>query len=88
MNSPKTVSLLSDLKMSREQAIKLMSMPNVTNTDSRHMAGITCFVSISMNKTDWIIDSGTTDHITPYVEFLKEVKALNTPYKVTLPDGN
>ncbi|CAM8880303.1 unnamed protein product [Rhodiola kirilowii] len=36
----------------------------------------------------WIIDSGATDHITPYAHLLKNVKELDSPYGVVIPNGD
>lgn len=51
------------------------------------MVGITCLAFITTNKIDWFIDSGATDHITPHVELLTDIKQLQIPYEVSMPNG-
>lgn len=35
----------------------------------------------------WILDSGATNHMTPYKELLHNIQPLRFPYLVTLPNG-
>lgn len=82
---------LGGIKMSQEQINKLMNLVNAMNAkepDTTILSGITCLTSISMNKNDWIVDSGATEHITPYAELLREVRKLSIPYTVVLPNGD
>lgn len=67
------MSSLNGIKLSQEQMNRLMSLVNAVNikeSDTTNIAGITCLTSISINKGNWIIDSGATEHITPHIEML------------------
>lgn len=84
---------LGGIKMNQEQINKLMSLVNSMNTkegsnesDATSLTGITCFTSISMSRNNWIIDSGATEHITPYADLLHEITEMSIPYIVVLPD--
>lgn len=47
------------------------------------------FTSINFNcKDNWIIDTGATDHITPYLHFYDHVIKLNPPTIIRLPDNS
>lgn len=77
--------------MSQEQINKLMSLINAANVKESYtssIAGITFLTSISMNKNNWIIDSGAMEHITPYAKLLHDMNRLPTPYTVILLNGN
>lgn len=76
---------IGGLKMSQEQVNNLMSLINsMNNKDSatNSMAGMTCLTSISMNKYNWIIESGATKHITPHADLLHEIIKMPTPIRL------
>lgn len=39
-----------------------------------------------MNKDNWIIDSGATDHITSHKHMLTEIRNVPEPYAVSMPN--
>ncbi|CAM8966406.1 unnamed protein product [Rhodiola kirilowii] len=80
----------SQLSTIHDQLSKLLSMlqPETVGSNKTHMAGITCLLSTKVNNDLWIIDSGATDHITPYAHLLKNVKELDSPYEVVIPNGD
>ncbi|XP_071695390.1 uncharacterized protein [Rutidosis leptorrhynchoides] len=39
-------------------------------------------------KSDWIVDTGASDHISPYIHLFQSIRDLSTPIRVKLPDGN
>ena len=45
-----------------------------------------CFLT-SLKSGDWIIDSGTSDHITPHLHLLSSVQQPRTPGYITMPNG-
>ncbi|KAK9751154.1 hypothetical protein RND81_02G246000 [Saponaria officinalis] len=50
-------------------------------------AGMTHKNFQTVNKNDWIIDSGATNHMTSQLETLENVKELSKGLKINLPDG-
>ncbi|VFQ94335.1 unnamed protein product [Cuscuta campestris] len=50
-----------------------------------HSAEICC---VGRNIVDWIVDTGASDHMTPFEDILFDVYELPKPITVTLPDGN
>ncbi|XP_071712544.1 uncharacterized protein [Rutidosis leptorrhynchoides] len=54
-----------------------------------HFAGITTKTSLCGNQcTQWILDTGATDHMTPVTNKLKDLKILMFKTQIRLPNGN
>lgn len=79
---------LDSLKINQAQLDKLMSFLTFTDKSFNHMAGISCLTSVKIEENVWIMDSGATDHITPHAHLLQNIKTLQVPYSVGLPNGN
>ena len=54
--------------------------------DNNFSGMVSCF-SARANVTEWIIDSGASDHMTGNVKCVTNPRALTTEYKINLPDG-
>lgn len=57
------------------------------SNENEHIAGIVCLLFINLSPNDWIIDTGSTDHITPHKHILTNVKRLENLWSVTMPNG-
>lgn len=44
--------------------------------------------NFSAGKYSWIIDSGASNHLTPYREFLSDYEEFETPHSIIIGDGN
>ena len=53
-----------------------------------NFAGMTLCTHAAVNKSEWILDSGATDHMTYNTEHLSDIKVLHEKSKITLPNGN
>ncbi|CAM8893240.1 unnamed protein product [Rhodiola kirilowii] len=81
----------SQMSQVQEQLSKLLSLFNQKDNkeeSSFHMAGISCFTTTKVPHDTWILDSGATDHITPHIHLLFDVKLLQIPYEVVMPNGS
>ncbi|KAG8384325.1 hypothetical protein BUALT_Bualt04G0106500 [Buddleja alternifolia] len=71
------------------QLLNLLHTHSIKSTDSTpHLAGISHCLSVSHNPSDWIIDSGATDHITYCFSLLQHPQKLTVPHSVHMPDGS
>lgn len=70
------------------QMTKLMALVNSCNLSNDHVAGISCLSSVVVKDDIQIVDSGATDHITPYEHVLRKVKVLKTPHIVLMQNGD
>ncbi|KAK9668533.1 hypothetical protein RND81_13G067200 [Saponaria officinalis] len=76
-----------------QQCMKAFSENFVAGIPSAHFAGIlpsshAFAVTNSSSRTDWIVDTGASDHMTPHVDLLTDVTTLSKPIFVALPDGH
>ncbi|CAM8945296.1 unnamed protein product [Rhodiola kirilowii] len=81
----------SQLTQVQEQLSKLLHLFNQKENKDQsqyHMAGISCFTTTKVPHDTWILDSGATDHITPHIDLLFDVKLLSIPYEVIMPNGS
>ena len=71
-----------------EQGCNRHNAQNVEHRADWH-SGESAFLSGSQtSKNRWLIDSGSTSHMTSFKELITEYVALETPEKVTLGDGS
>lgn len=47
---------------------------------------LSCHVALDL-KEDWIVDTGATDHMSPYLHLFTSIRVLKKPIKMLLPDG-
>ncbi|CAM8945952.1 unnamed protein product [Rhodiola kirilowii] len=74
-----------------EQLTKLLSLFNPQERKDEkqfYMAGISCLATTKVPHDTWILDSGATDHITPHMHLLYDLKLLHIPYEVLMPNGS
>ena len=94
--SKQLMQFLANLQMNKQQT---SSEPSSSQTfSSAHMAGISPFQYVSSVNTVrctcklewkvWIVDSGASDHMISDKNLLCNIKTLDTPILITLPDGN
>lgn len=59
-------------------------------TPEDHVAGIiTVFSSIQTNiASSWIIDTGATDHMCSHKHLMSNLRSLNYPVHISIPNGN
>ncbi|CAM8942004.1 unnamed protein product [Rhodiola kirilowii] len=67
---------------------KLLNQPINEQESTQHMAGITCLTSFKADSDVSILDSGATDHITPYSSLLSGITLLSDPQHVLMPNGD
>ncbi|CAM8997807.1 unnamed protein product [Rhodiola kirilowii] len=80
----------SQLSQVQDQLTKLLHMFNQKeqkDTSQSHMAGISCLTTTKVTNNTWILDSGATDHVTPHMHLLFDVKLMKNPYEVLMPNG-
>ena len=94
--SKQLMQFLANLQMNKQTT---PSEPSSSQTfSSAHMAGISPFQYVTSVNTVcctcklegkvWIIDSGVSDHMVSDRNLLCNIKTLDTPILITLPDGN
>ncbi|GAA0171713.1 hypothetical protein LIER_25685 [Lithospermum erythrorhizon] len=93
---PKRIAAqVGEKKLSKDQFDKLVNMLNVSfvsranSSGNNHamMAGTSFCFSVNTVKHQWIIDSGTTGHITPHLSLFQSYKPMSPPPLITIPDG-
>lgn len=75
------------IKMIKDRAKRFMTLLDISDNDSFHLTGITCFASTTIDKYDWIIDTRANDHVTPFKELQTDITQLVVPFKVFIQDG-
>ncbi|GJX34562.1 cysteine-rich receptor-like protein kinase 8 [Tanacetum coccineum] len=61
---------------------------NCSDVDLEFVAGMLCLsASTNSNLYNWILDTGATDHMTPYSKAILNAKILKILPKITLPNG-
>lgn len=79
---------LDSLRINQQQIDKLIAMLDLPDKMVNHVAGTTPLVPVSNENIEWLIDSGSTDHITSHKNILKDIKPVTEPYSVSLPNGH
>ncbi|CAM8968144.1 unnamed protein product [Rhodiola kirilowii] len=62
-----------------------MPTPNITNFSGISYVNL---VAHTFDKHEWILDTGATDHMIPHLEIMSDIRKLNKPVLVKLPDGS
>ncbi|KAL8151013.1 hypothetical protein V2J09_020821 [Rumex salicifolius] len=78
--------LVQDLAISmvREERVVISSSTYEVSNKTRYSF---CFLSNGLDS-NWILDSGATDHITPHLSFLDNPNTVSKPTSMTLPNGH
>jgi len=79
-----------------QQLLKLLPQPQGNKqcdaeTDEEldtNFTGMILCTHAAFNKSEWILDSGVTDHMTYNTEPLSDIKVLHEKSKTALPNGN
>lgn len=79
-----------------EQLAKLIpqlsaSSPKQSETDDEidyHFSGMMSCLTVGGNSTEWIVDSGASDHMTPYFSTLVNAAPLTGTHSINLPTGD
>jgi len=70
------------------QSRKIQQAFSDTDDELEHSFAGNVFCSCSaISTSDWIVDTGTTDHITPHAEDIKHVIANKTSGHINMPNG-
>lgn len=93
-SSPTSGILFSPQQL--EQLAQLMPQLQMQNAKDSEMdeeldgpfSGMISSFSAQVKKHEWIIDSGASDHMTPYLSNLVNPILFQTSHKVTLPTGD
>lgn len=81
------MTILNEGDIGGSQTARIMNAMGINDFGKSHLGGTFCLSSFKFQETDWIIDSGATDDITPYAHILKDVYVLDRPYIVIMPNG-
>jgi len=83
-----TTEQYNQLIQSLQQHSTDMNKSNETGSVAGFFAGKSfCFLSKSTNNSVWVVDSGASDHVTYDLSLLHNVKKLNVPWFITMPNG-
>lgn len=69
--------------------MQLSTYQSETDEELDHFSGmITATTKCGQPSLEWIIDSGASDHMTPYVHDLAQFESLSQSLKINLPTGD
>jgi len=94
--SKQLVQFLANMQMNRQQSVSPEPSNSSLSGSSAHMAGISQFITSAnticctckLEGKVWIVDSGASDHMVSDRSLLSNLKLLDTPILITLPNGN
>lgn len=64
------------------------NQPGSVSYAASMMTGISYGLFFFSAATDWIVDSGSSDHITPHLSLFKTHVVLSRPHHITMPNGH
>ncbi|CAM8888286.1 unnamed protein product [Rhodiola kirilowii] len=83
-----TAAQLSQVQDQLAKLFHLFNQQDKKEDNQFTMAGISCLTTTKISIDTWILDSGATDHITSHMHLLHDVKTLQIPYEVLMPNGS